>query len=157
MVILRGDAEQSLQAMLMEVSNSASNVKVIVQSSVPGLRQSIGAAERAHAHAGAQLWALLGTLSMKYGVEQPTDRLFSWALRHSAVLLNAYSKMEAKLTPFGGIREGEVGGIGGVRRDRSDERSNNLVKGKTAMRWIMGSGSASSPTTVAPWCWPTPG
>lgn len=77
---------------------------------------------------------------MKYGVDmQPTDRWFSWALRHAAFLLNAYSKTEAGLTPFEAVSgKAEPGELAEFGETVLMEVSNDLVKGKTAMRRIKG-------------------
>ena len=99
-VVLQGDAEHSLQALLRAVAdriNSRGTNKVSVRSAPIGSHQSIGAAERAHAEIGDQVRVLISVIHRKTQVAvHPAMRIFVWLLRHAVYLLNRFSMGSTK-------------------------------------------------------------
>lgn len=82
----------------------------------------------------------LGSLRTKHGVNvQTTDRMFAWALRHPTFLLSAYAKTEAGLMSSEPASGGaEMGELALFDETILMKVSNDLLKGRTAMRWIQG-------------------
>ena len=102
-VILRGDAESSLQLFLNSVAARVqvqSRQKVQVQLTAPGQHQSIGLAENTHARIGGQIRVMAAVLK-KLDIEvEPMAVLFPWLLRHAIFLLNRFSTSSAGTTPY---------------------------------------------------------
>ena len=84
-IILRGDAEPSLMALLAAVRKEVPEVEV--QQAPVGSHQSIGAAEQKHDHIASQVRVMVTVIQEKAKlVIKPHAYLFPWFVRHAAFI-----------------------------------------------------------------------
>ena len=98
-VVMRGDAEPALMALLDAVKTKVTNATT--QQAPFGSHQSIGTAEQKHDSIGAQVRVMVNAIQRKAGVlVKPSSYLFPWLIRHAAFSINRYHKRRDGTTPY---------------------------------------------------------
>ena len=141
-VVLRGDAEHSLMALLAAVANRVNGrgvVRVSLETAPIGSHQSIGAAEHAHGVLGDQVRALVKHVMDRTGFDiHPATMLFAWLLKHAVYLLNRFHVTSTGVTPIYAATGVEPREPLAVFGEVVHAKIPAALASKTAMRWHKG-------------------